>query len=325
MGDLWNSLVDGMGAVLAFLYAIIPNYGFAIIGLTIAVRLLLFPLTAKQARSMQKMQVIQPEIKKLQARYKDDRQKLNEEIMKFYKANKVNPMAGCLPLFAQMPIFFALFRVLRAPLTHIPVDSKLFEAFCGSATQATCKPKGLGFLGMDLSRAANQPHGGFGDTLPYFVLIGLVVLTGYLQFRQTQARQTTQNPQMAIMGKVFPVTFAFISYTLPAGVVLYFLVSNGWQIGQQALIFGSILPTEPAPLAYPVGEDPKDKAGDQKDTAAPPDKPAKAPDRRALGAGGKSAAAGNGSGQPAPPGSPKDGLGRAQPQGSRPRPKKRRR
>src|SRR5213593_1385865 len=104
-----------MGAVLAFFYAVVPSYGVAIIGLTVVVRLLLFPLTAKQARSMQKMQWVQPEIKKIQAKYKDDRQKLNEEIMKFYKENSINPLAGCLPLVFQMPVFFALFRVLRQP------------------------------------------------------------------------------------------------------------------------------------------------------------------------------------------------------------------
>ncbi len=320
MSDLWNSLVDGMGAILAFLYSIIPNYGFAIIGLTVLVRLVLFPLTAKQARSMQKMQVIQPEIKKLQARYKDDKQKLNEEIMKFYKENKINPMAGCLPLVAQMPIFFALFNVLRSPLRHIPVDSKLFEAFCGTATRANCKPKGLGFLGMDLSKAASEPHGGFTDALPYFVLIGLVVLTGYLQFKQTQSRQGTQaNPQMAIMGKIFPVMFAFISFNMPAGVVLYFLVSNAWQIGQQALIFGSILPSEPPALRAPVV-----------------DVPSEGP---RPGGAKKQPADGNSSGNPvvegqAPkpkpdtpknPGGPSSGLGRAQPSGSQPRPKKKRR
>jgi len=242
--QIFNNIADGMGAVLAFVYSLVPNYGLAIIGLTVIVRLVLFPMTAKQARSMQKMQQIQPEIKKLQARYKDNRQQLNEEIMKFYKENKVNPMAGCLPLVLQMPVFFALFRVLREPLKHIPHDSKLFRAFCENLDASKCGktagyPKGLSFLGMNLSKAASDIHGSFTTALPYFLLIALVVVTGYLQFKQTQSRQTNAqaNPQAAMMGKIFPAFFAFISYRLPAGVVLYFLVSNGWQIGQQALIF----------------------------------------------------------------------------------------
>src|SRR4051794_29041932 len=196
-----------MGAILAFLYSVMPNYGVAIIGLTVLVRLALFPLTAKQVRSMQKMQLIQPEIKKLQAQYKNDRQKLNEEIMKFYKENKVNPMAGCLPLVFQMPVFFALYRVLRQPFAHLPADSKLYSAFCGTEAPKACAthPKGLSFLGMDLGKAASTIHGGFADALPYYLLIALVVVTGYLQFKQSQSRQTAQsNPQMAMMGKIFP-------------------------------------------------------------------------------------------------------------------------
>ena len=253
-GAAWNFLVDGMGSILAFLYSVIPNYGVAIIGLTVLVRLVLFPLTAKQARSMQKMQLIQPELKKLQAQYKNDRQKLNEEIMKFYKENSVNPMAGCLPLALQMPIFFALYRVLIEPHKHLPVDSNLYQAFCGTAG-GDCKPKGLSFLGMDLGEAASKVSGGFADALPYFLLIALVVVTGYLQFKQTQSRQTSQaNPQMAIMGKIFPVMFAFISYNMPSGVVLYFLVSNAWQIGQQALIFRT-MPAPPSRCRWHGGGD----------------------------------------------------------------------
>jgi YidC/Oxa1 family membrane protein insertase len=349
VGSLWNSLVDGMGAILAFLYSVLPNYGFAIIGLTVLVRLALFPLTAKQARSMQKMQLIQPELKKLQAQYKNDRQKLNEEIMKFYKENQVNPMAGCLPLVLQMPIFFALYQVLISPQKRLPTDSKLYQAFCGDLPVSQCKdPKGLSFLGMDLGEAAAKVSGGFVDALPYFLLIALVVVTGYLQFKQTQSRQTTQaNPQMAIMGKIFPVMFAFISYSLPSGVVLYFLVSNAWQIGQQALIFRT-MPAPPAPPApgtvAATGSAPR--ATNKPDSGKPPAQASEPPAqegrfKRALregrdrGAG--EAASGNGDGpKPTPKRPPAAGgggkasggdgtLGRAQPSGSQPRPKKRRR
>ncbi|HKY75051.1 MAG TPA: membrane protein insertase YidC [Acidimicrobiia bacterium] len=339
MGSLWNSLVDGMGAILAFLYSVVPNYGFAIIGLTVLVRLALFPLTAKQARSMQKMQLIQPELKRLQAQYKNDRQKLNEEIMKFYKENQVNPMAGCLPLVLQMPIFFALYQVLISPQKRLPTDSKLYQAFCGDLTIEACKdPKGLKFLGMDLGQRASEVAGGFVDALPYFLLIALVVVTGYLQFKQTQSRQTSQaNPQMAIMGKIFPIMFAFISYSLPSGVVLYFLVSNAWQIGQQALIFRT-MPAPPASAgtvtATGSAPRPSNKPDSPKPNAEPSEPPAQEGRfKRALREGrergaGDGSAAGNGDGQskPTPKRPAGDGtLGRAQPSGSQPRPKKRRR
>ena len=303
---MWNSLLDGMGAVLAFLYSVVPSYGFAIIGLTVAVRLLLFPLTAKQARSMQKMQQVQPEIKRIQARYKDDRQKLNEEIMKFYKENKINPLAGCLPLVAQMPIFFALFAVLRNPHKHVPHESKLFQAFCGTSNPANCEPKGLRFLGMDLSKAASDAHSSFTDALPFFILIALVVGTGYLQFKQTQARQTGEpNPQAAMMGKIFPIMFAFISYSLPSGVVLYFLVSNAWQIGQQAVIFGGLTPHADTALGGGGNGTAGDKGLPSPKKPSEPKPPDVAP--------------------PRPPAGPGDGFGRAQPSGSRPKPRKRRR
>jgi YidC/Oxa1 family membrane protein insertase len=354
IGSWWNTLVDGMGAVLAFLYSVVPNYGVAIIGLTVLVRLALFPLTAKQVRSMQKMQLIQPELKKLQAQYKNDRQKLNEEIMKFYKENQVNPMAGCLPLVFQMPVFFALYRVLRQPYAHLPTDSKLYDAFCGSEVPKICAhhPKGLSFLGMDLGQAASTIHSGFVDALPYYLLIALVVVTGYLQFKQSQARQTSQaNPQMAMMGKVFPVMFAFISFGLPSGVVLYFLVSNGWQIGQQALIYRT-MPAPPAPggvvaasgsAPRPTGKPAAGKPAAKPDAGPSDDPPegrfkkALREGREALGKGGDPPAAGNGDGQskPAPKRPPSAGggsrpagdgaMGRAQPSGSQPRPKKRRR
>ena len=353
MAELWQYLLDGMGSVLAFFYALIPSYGVAIIGLTVAVRLLLFPLTAKQARSLQKMQLVQPEIKRIQAKYKDDKQKLNEEIMKFYKENEVNPLAGCLPLVAQMPVFFALFAVLRHPVTHIATHTKLYQAFCGTAPKNACKPRGLSFLGMDLSKGAAEVTGGFVHALPYFILIGLVVITGYLQFQQTQARQAAkgqaQNPQAAMMGKIFPLMFAFISYRLPSGVVVYFFVSNAWQIGQQALIFGSLTPggASPAPptdgtggtkpgagakstnadgadgaggaagepgrwwKALTAGRGPaKDGGGAGPSPAAPETKPPKVPEPKPRAPG---------------PAEGRDGLGRAQPSGSKPRPRKRRR
>src|SRR3981189_221686 len=112
-----DPLYKGFGWLLAFFYSGSPNLGVAIILLTVLVMLILFPLTAKQAKSMQAMQRVQPELKRLQAKYKNDRQKLNEEMMKFYKENNINPLAGCLPLILQMPLFIVLYRLILE-LTH---------------------------------------------------------------------------------------------------------------------------------------------------------------------------------------------------------------
>lgn len=234
--SVFNPIFDAMGSLLSWLYAIVPNYGIAIIMLTILVRLVLYPLTAKQARSMISMQRVQPEIKKLQAKYKDDKQKLNEEMMKFYKENKINPFGGCLPLLAQMPIFIALFRVLHDPEDYTPVASTFHQNMC-VGPGGSCKVVEMPFFGMDLSLSAGSPHGSFASALPYWILVGLVVVTAYLQQRQTMKNiPGGANPQAQLIGKVLPLVFAFISINLPAGVVLYFFVSNLWQMGQQGLI-----------------------------------------------------------------------------------------
>ncbi len=228
---MWDAVREGLGWLLAFFYSIIPNAGVAIILLTIAVRLALFPLTAKQAKSMIAMQRVQPEIKKLQAKYKNDRQKLNEEMMKFYKENEINPLGGCLPLLLQMPVFIALFQTLNGIQKFIPTDSQMYQDICSNAA---CKPPHMKFAGMNLTVSASTASKlGFVDLLPYLILVAIVVVTGFVQQRQTMRNQTQTNPQMAIIGKVFPLVFAFISWSLPSGVALYFATSNLWQIGQQ--------------------------------------------------------------------------------------------
>jgi YidC/Oxa1 family membrane protein insertase len=235
--QIWDGIREGMGYVLAFFYGIVPNAGIAIIMLTVVVRLILFPLTAKQAKSMIAMQRAQPEIKKLQAKYKNDKQKLNEELMKFYKENQINPLGGCLPLIAQMPIFIALYQTLRNIQHFIPSSSSMYADICSGKG---CKVVNLDFFGMNLTQSAGAAPKGFGNALPYYVLVGLVVISAFLQQRQTMRNQTQVNPQMQIIGKVMPVVFGFISINIPAGVVLYFFTSNLWQIGQQEVVFRTI-------------------------------------------------------------------------------------
>ena len=130
MDSVFGPIFDAIAWLLAQLYSVVPDLGISIILLTIVIMLILYPLTAKQAKSMMAMQRVQPEIKKLQAKYKGDRAKLNEEMMKFYQENKINPLAGCLPLLVQMPIFISLFNVLRNAYKYVPTSSKLYTALC---------------------------------------------------------------------------------------------------------------------------------------------------------------------------------------------------
>ena len=104
---------DFFATILSFFYDLVPNYAFAIVMLTLLVMIIVTPLTLKGTRSMMMMQQLQPEMRKIQTRYKDDRQKLNEELLKFYKENNINPLGGCLPLLVQMPVFLVLYQVLR--------------------------------------------------------------------------------------------------------------------------------------------------------------------------------------------------------------------
>jgi YidC/Oxa1 family membrane protein insertase len=209
------------------------------------------------------MQKVQPEIKRLQQKYKNDKQKQNEEILKFYQENKINPLAGCLPLLVQMPVFLALYRVMRDPYKHIPKSSDLYAFFCtphtgpksGQLQLVRCNvpkwdlPNPTHFLGMDLSQHATGVTGGFLDALPYFILVGLVILTGFLQARQSRRNAPNMNTQMAMITSVLPIAFGLFSLQFPAGLVLYFLISNLWRLGQQELIMRKITRPGQAALA----------------------------------------------------------------------------
>ena len=229
-----DPLYAGLGTLLAWFYSIAHSYALAIILLTVVVRLVTFPLTAKQARSQQELQRLQPELKRLQAKYKNDRQKLNEEMMKFYKENHVNPLGGCLPVLVQFPVLIVLYRLIlgliNTPPKHIPKTSAMYSALVESGGKMVS-------FGVDLAQRAAEVQG--SKKAPFLVLIALVMATGYYQQRQMTARlpKESRNSQMAMIGKVFPLMFGLISWSIPAGVVVYFLVSNVWQIGQQAFIF----------------------------------------------------------------------------------------
>jgi hypothetical protein len=157
-----------------------------------------------------------------------------------------------------MPVFLALFRVMREPYKHIPKSSDLYAAFCtgskGVLHLKECNLPKLGlpnpqyFLGMDLSQHATAVTGGFLDALPYFILVGLVVITGFMQARQSRRNAPNMNSQM-------PIGFGLFSLQFPAGLVLYFLVSNLWRLGQQELIMRKITRPGQAALAASTGKD----------------------------------------------------------------------
>lgn len=263
---------DALAQLMAIFYDLVPSYAFTIVMLTLAVMVVVTPLTLKGTRSMMVMQQVQPEIKKIQQKYKDDRQALNEEMLKFYKENNISPMGSCLPLLVQMPVFFVLYHVLRGltrrvstmgfdvgwvqaslgqgatptkapdiePLfdpAYLKHDSSLYQSLSNTNTMAA------GIFGMDLSQSCAQALSkGILHALPYIVLIVIVGATGFIQQRQIQGRNTNAqvNPQQQMIMKIMPIFLPVISFTLPSGLVLYFAVSNLYRIGQQAFISRSI-------------------------------------------------------------------------------------
>jgi len=231
-----------LARTLSFFYDIWPSYAGAIILFTLAVMLVLSPLAIKSTRSMIRMQRLQPELKKLQAKHKDDREALNREMMAFYKANNVNPFSSCLPLLLQMPVFIVLYRVLHQ-LTRRGEDGTFEPSYLdrsSSLYQDLTRENKMMSFGMDLSKSALEElqDRGLLVALPFILLVGIVVVTSFVQQRQIQGRNPSANlnPQQQMIGRIMPFIFIPISVSLPAGVVIYFAVSNLVRVGQQALV-----------------------------------------------------------------------------------------
>ena len=265
--------------LLAAIYAVIGNYGLAIIVLTLLSRIVMLPLTIKQTRSMRKMQALQPEVNRIRAKYKGNKQKMNEEMMALYKESGVNPLGGCFPMLLQMPIFIALFSVLRAPLKYMGyelADSawKASEGVSGTlqSIQDSSLAQGLlevpdkvnGFLGIlrldcsttgvvplfqaqDMPGNASQCPHGWVEAFPYLLLLVAMGVTTWYQQKQMQASQDPNNPQAQqarMMGRIFGIFFLFIGFGFPIGLVLYWTTSNLWGIVQQRIMLGAAPPVQ---------------------------------------------------------------------------------
>ena len=198
----FHPLSKPLMVVLKFFYSYIGNFGISIILLTVCIKLLFWPLTQKSYKSMQGMQKLQPEMKKMREKYGKDKQKLNQEMMAFYKENKVNPLGGCLPMVIQIPVFFALYRVLLGSieLRHAP--------FMLWITDLSAKD-------------------------PYYVTPLIMGVTMFLQQKMTP---TNMDPTQAKIMLMMPVVFTFMFLNFPAGLVLYWLTNNLLTILQQYLI-----------------------------------------------------------------------------------------
>jgi YidC/Oxa1 family membrane protein insertase len=214
--------------ILQLLHGVVGDYGLAIIFLTIVIRVLLLPLTVKQTKSMYELQRIQPKIKELQDKYKNDKQKLQEETLKFYQENKVNPFGGCLPLLLQMPIFFALFRMLGTTGT----TPGLFpQHIAGLSDAAAAEASRFWIILPDITMSAGQVYSAEGllSALPYIVFVVLFGLSTLIPQLMQPGAQAQQRQMGILMGGMM----LFFGWTVSAGVVLYWVTQGLLGVLQQ--------------------------------------------------------------------------------------------
>jgi YidC/Oxa1 family membrane protein insertase len=212
LANIFQPLIDVANEVLVFLHDDLGLvYGFAIVILTFIVRALILPLSIKQIRSMRALTALAPQIKEIQEKYKDDRQRQQREMMRMYQENNVNPFASCLPLLLQLPVFLALFYLLQ---------SDEFE---------------------DEVRAAGEESWLFVDSIlenatggALVILLALYLVTSVIAGLIMTGRQATGQQRMISLG--LPIVFTPIMITFPAGLLVYWISTNIWTMGQQAVV-----------------------------------------------------------------------------------------
>jgi YidC/Oxa1 family membrane protein insertase len=265
-----------LGMLLHWLYNLTSNFGWAVIIFTVLVRIVLLPLMVKQQKSMANMQKIQPKLNEIQKKYQNDKNKLNEEMMKLYKEHDVNPMGGCLPLIIQMPILIAVYGVIQNPITYIlnlkpPVE--VLTALCQKPTdtqlavlafvknhfnEALQKLSEIGeigqnfdlnsllvnfnFLGIDLGLTPQAEPGNYILWLIPVLGAATTWLSSKFMGNQNQSGQSEQQAsQMQMMQVIFPLMTGYFCYILPAAMGLYWIVGNLLQIGQTYLLNNILL------------------------------------------------------------------------------------
>src|SRR5215216_3044670 len=213
--NILQPLIDVANGVLQFFHDSAGlSWGMSIIALTVVTRALLIPLTYKQLKGMRAMQALQPQIKELQEKYKNDKQRMQQEMMRFYKENKVNPFASCLPLLAQLPVFITLFYVLRHEL---PEDIGCEAGHCGAEASF--------FFINDLPAQATG-----GELITLLILyVGTQLISGLVM-------AVTADKSQRMMMFALPLIFVPFILSFPAGLILYWITTNFWTIGQQLVI-----------------------------------------------------------------------------------------
>jgi YidC/Oxa1 family membrane protein insertase len=257
--NIFQPLITVFEAVLKFFHnSVGAGWGLSIVLLTVLIRLVLVPLTLKQFKSMRALQTLQPELKAIQAKYKEDKQRQQQELMKFYKENNVNPLASCLPLVAQLPVFISLFYMLRKDLRDniCPSVQTAYRAakHLGNSATVACT-KGPGGV-----HAPGASHAGFlfikdltnnatGATLVVLILLYVGTQLASTMMMSTPTMDPTQRKLMMFM----PLIFVLFIIRFPAGVIVYWVTTNSWTILQQYVVRRRIGPATPPAVATAGG------------------------------------------------------------------------
>jgi YidC/Oxa1 family membrane protein insertase len=242
---LWNWLLDAVSWILVGWHQLLslvldPDGGWAwtlsIVGLVVVIRILLIPLFVRQIRAQRNMQMIQPQLKEIQAKYAGDRERQSQEMMALYKETGTNPLSSCMPILLQAPIFFALFNVLRNIAQENPVGVFAWEQYADLLASA----HDAEIFGVPLYSTfvhADETPDPTATRALAVVLIILMSATSFLTQRQLLLKNTaSDNPiaqQMKIMMYIFPVMFAIGGLNFPIGVLIYWFTTNVWTMGQQ--------------------------------------------------------------------------------------------
>jgi YidC/Oxa1 family membrane protein insertase len=250
-------LIDVFEAVLKFFHNDLGlEWGLSIVMLTLIVRVCLLPLTLRQFKSMQSMARHQPEMKRLQAKYKGDKDRLNQELMKFYKENQINPLASCLPLVAQIPVFISLFYMLRKDLRvdichKVLINGELVNN--PPANPHACPDNGAADF-LFIPNLTTKAHGG--------VLVTLIILyVGSQLISTVMSTVSADNTQKYIM-YALPFFFVTFVFRFPAGLLLYWITTNLWTIAQQMIVRKRLGPLRPPKSDDDDGSTPRGKSDD---------------------------------------------------------------
>jgi YidC/Oxa1 family membrane protein insertase len=229
---MWDFIMNPMVTLLTFMYSVFGNNVIlSIVVLTVIIRLLMYPVLSQQQESAKKMQEVQPRLKKLQEKYKDDREKLAQAQMELYKEAGINPLGGCLPMLLQFPIFIALYQAIFFALASTPYQLVDLPGRLLIPGLQGLIPLQNTWLGMRLTEAPQPP-----SNPPYALIMPLLVMvTTWIQFKVSQnnaaAPSADGQPNQAqamtqSMGTVMPIMFGFISLSLSVGLSIYFITSN---------------------------------------------------------------------------------------------------